>query len=220
MGFWHDAKNWFFGGDATKGMASGPQTGDYQRSYLQNNFMTRPAPTMDTTQSDQSRAQQGQLADMLFKTASGQQMGPGATMVQRGVNNAQAAQQSNAMLGRGADAGLAGRTAARNMADIGVNGAGQMGVAQMQDVNNAQGQLSGLLGQTRQQDIGVAQGNQQANMQQQGLQLSALAQMLGVDQSALAQDLAKRGINLQDRGMLPGLLQVGGQIGAAALTGK
>lgn len=216
---WSGAKNWLVGGNATQGMPTGPASGAYQTGYLQNNFMTRPAPTMDAGQSDQTRGQQGQLASMLFKTATGQQLGPGAMAAQHGINNAQAAQTSNAMMARGADSALAARTAARNSADIGVNGAGQMGVAQMQDVNNAQGQLSGLLGQTRQQDIGVAQGNQQAQMQQQGLQLSALAQMLGVDQATLAQDLARRGIKMQDKGMLPGLLQVGGQIGAAAAGG-
>lgn len=208
--------DWLLGGTATNGMSSAPQTADYQRGYLQNNFMTRPAPQMSTGQSDQTRGQQNQLAGMLFNTATGQQMGPGASMVQRGINTAQAAQTSNAMMARGADSALAGRTAARNAADIGVNGAGQMGIAQMQDVNNAQGQLAGLLGQTRSQDIGVAQGNQQAQMQQQQLQLSALAQMLGVDQATLQQELAKRGLQMQDKGMLPGLLQVGGQIGAAA----
>jgi hypothetical protein len=196
-------------------MAPGPQTADYQRSYLQNGILQQSAPQMNTAQSDQTRGQQGQLAQMLMRTATGQQMGPGAAMVQRGVNAAQAAQTSNAMMSRGADAALAARNAARNSADIGVNGAGQMGVAQMQDVNNAQGQLAGLLGQTRTQDIGVAQGNQQAQMQQQQLQLNALAQMLGVDTATLQQDLAKRGIQMQDKGMLPGLLQVGGQIAAA-----
>lgn len=217
MGINHDdAKNWLVGGNATKGMATGPQTGDYQRSYLQNGILQQQAPMMNAGQSDQTRGQQGQLASMLFKTANGQQMGPGATAVQRGIGQAQAAQTSNAMMSRGADAALAARSAARNSADIGVNGAGQMGVAQMQDVNNAQGQLAGLLGQTRQQDIGVAQGNQQAQFQQQQLQLGALAQMLGVDQAALAQDLARRGIKLQDKGVLPSLMQTAGNIGAAA----
>lgn len=219
---------WLFGGNATKGMANGPQTADYQRGYLQN-FANRQAPQMGVPSAGQSNAtagQQNQLAQMLFKTASGQAPGPGELAVQRGINQAQAAQTSQAQMARGADAMLAGRNAARNSVDIGVSGAGQRGIAQMQDVNNAQAGLAGLLGMQRSQDlsqrgqdIGVQQGNQQAQMQQQQLQLGALAQMLGVDTATLQQDLAKRNINLQDKGMFPTLLQIGGQIGAASATG-
>ena len=210
--------NWLFGGNATKGMANGPQTGDYQRGYLQQ-FADRGAPTMNAGQSDQARAQQQRLADMLFSQATGQTPGAGELAVNRQVGQAQANQTSNAQMARGAGAAMAARTAARNNADVGVNGAGQAAIAQLQDQQSATNQLGGLLGQTRGQDIGVAQGNQQAQMQQQGLQLQALAQMLGVDVATLQQDLAKRGLNMQDKGMLPGLLQIGGQIGAAGLTG-
>lgn len=215
-----EGKNFLFGGDATKGMQSGPATGDYQRSYLQQDFMKRGAPMMDAGQSNQTRGQQGQLADMLFKTATGQTPGAGEMAVQRGVNNAMAQQTSTAQMARGANAALAFRNAARTSADIGVNGAGQAAIAQLNDKTAAQNQLSGLLGTMRGQDIGVAQGNQTAQMNQQQLQLSALAQMLGVDQAALQQDLAKRGLQMQDRGMLPGLLQIGGNIGAAYAGGK
>lgn len=207
--------NLLFGGSATKGMLTGPQTGQYQRDYLQGDFMNRQAPQMDQGQSDQTRAQQGQLAQMLFRTASGQQQGAGELAAQRGVNNAMAQQTSAAQMARGANAALAARNAARSTADIGVNGAGQMGIARMQDQQGAVSQLGGLLGQQRGQDIGVAQGNQQAQMGQQQLQLSALAQMLGVDQAALQQDLAKRGLKMQDKGILPSLLQSGGQALAA-----
>lgn len=210
--------NWLFGGNATKGMASGPQTADYQRGYLQN-FANQSAPMMNTAQSDQARGQQGQLAQMLFKTANGQQAGPGELAVQRGINQAQAQQTAAAQMVRGAGAGMAGRTAARSNVDIGVNGAGQRGIAQMGDVNNAQQQLTGLLGMQRQQDIGVAGANQQAQLAQQQQQLQSMAQMLGVDVATLQQDLAKRGLQMQDKGMFPSLLQIGGQIGAAAATG-
>lgn len=231
-----DIKNWLVGGNATKGMPTGPQTGDYQRNFLQNDFMNRQAPQVggfagvNPGQANATAGQQGQLAQMLFKTASGQAPGPGEMAVQRGVNQAQAQQTSAAQMARGANAALAARNAARANADIGVNGAGQRAIAQMGDVNNAQGQLAGLLGTQRGQDlsqqgqmlvqrgqdIGVAQGNQQAQMQQQGLQLQGLAQMLGVDQAALQQDLARRGLKLQDKGYLPSLLQQGGTIAAAA----
>lgn len=205
-------KDWLLGGNATKGMPTGPQTGNYQRGYLQNDFMQRQAPTMDTSQSDQARAQQSRLADMLMQTAQGTRQGAGEMAVQRQAGNAMANQTSAAQMARGANAALAARTAARANADIGVNAAGQAGIAQMQDQQAAVGQLGGLLGQTRQQDIGIAGANQQSQLSQEQLQLSALAQMLGVDESALRQDLARRSLQMQDKGALPGLLQTGGQI--------
>ncbi len=217
--FLGDAKTWMFGGDATKGMQSGPQTGDYQRGYLQNDFMNRSAPMMNTGQADQTRGQQGQLAQMLFQQANGQTQGAGELAVQRQANNAMANNTSAAQMARGANTAMAMRNAARTNADIGVNAAGQAGIAQLQDQQSAQNQLGGLLGTQRGQDIQTAGANQQAQMQQQQLQLSALAQMLGVDQAALQQDLAKRGLALGDKGMFPSLLQVGGQVGAAVATG-
>jgi hypothetical protein len=211
-------KDWLLGGQATQGMASGPQTADYQRGYLQQ-FNNRQAPMMNASQSNQVRGQQGQLASMLFQTAAGNQPGAGEMAVRRQIGAGMAQNTSAAQMARGANSALAARNAARANSDLSVNGAGQAAIAQLNDRNAAQGQLAGLLGQTRQQDIGVAQGNQSAQMQQQQLQLNALAQMLGVDVAALQQDLAKRGLKMQDQGMLPGLLQVGGQIGAAAAGG-
>jgi hypothetical protein len=219
MGIVDDGKTWLFGGKATEGMPSGPASADYQRGYLQNDFMNRQAPSMNAGQSDQTRGQQGNLASMLFATANGNTPGAGEMAVQRGVNNAMAQQTSSAQMARGANSALAFRNAARASADIGVNGAGQAGIAQLNDKTAAQNQLAGLLGTMRGQDIGVAQGNQQAQMAQQQLQLSALAQMLGVDQAVLQQDLAKRQLQMQDKGMLPTLLQIGGQAAIAGATG-
>lgn len=213
--------SWWFGGDATKGMANGPQTGDYQRSYLQQ-MLGRNAPQMNDAQSNQDRAQQGQLANILMGVATGNQAGPGELAVQRQVGNAMGQQTAQASMARGADAALAARSAMRNQADIGVNGAGQAGIAQMQDKMNAGSQLSQILGTMRGQDIGVAQGNQSSQLQQQQQQLGMLAQLLGVDQTQLAQDLAKRNLGLKDQGMFPGLLQQYGQMaaGMAATAGK
>ena len=212
------AKEWLLGGKATKGMPTGPQTGDYQRGYLQNDFMNRGAPTMNTGQSDQARGQQQQLAQMLFSQATGATQGAGEMAVQRQAGNAMANNTSAAQMSRGANAAMAGRNAMRANADLGVNAAGQAGIAQLQDQQSAQNQLGGLLGATRGQDIQTAGANQQAQLGQQQLQLSALAQMLGVDQAALQADLAKRGIQMQDKGMLPTLLQAGGQTVAAAAS--
>ena len=223
------AKTFLFGGDATKGMASGPQTGDYQRQYLQGDFMNRQAPTMNVAQSAdaaQARGQQGQLASMLFQQAQGQAPGAGEMAVNRQANQALANQASMAQMARGAGAGMAMRNAARTSADIGTNAAGQASIAQMQDQTNAQNQLGGLLGgmrgqdiQGRGQDIQIAGANQQSQLAQQQLQLGGLAQMLGVDQAALDQDARRRALQMGDKGMLPSLLQVGGQIGAAYAGG-
>lgn len=210
--------SWLFGGAATAGMETQPQTGDFQRGYLQQ-FTNRQAPMMNTGMSNQARGQQGRLADMLFANAAGTRPGAGELAVQRQVGNANAAQTAQASMARGADSALAMRNAARNQAEIGVNGAGQAAIAQMQDQQGAVGQLGGLLGMQRQQDIATAGANQQAQMQQQQLQLSALAQMLGVDQAALQQDLAKRQLQMQDKGMLGSILQTAGTVGAAAAGG-
>lgn len=224
MGNWlgdaYDAtKTWLFGGNATKGMADGPATADYQRNFLQNDFMNRQAPLMNAGQSDQTRAGQNQLAQMLFRTATGTQPGAGEMAVQRQIGAGMAQNTSAAQMARGANAALAARNAARANSDLAVNGAGQASIAQLNDRTAAQGQLANLLGTTRSQDIGVAQGNQQAQLQQEQLQLQGLAQLLGVDVATLQQDLAKRGLKAGDKGMFPTLLKTAGMIGATAVGG-
>lgn len=224
MGF----KNWMFGGDATKGMPTGPQDNDWLRTHLKTST-EQAAPTIGpaaTGLTDQSRGQQGQLAQMLFRQAAGQAPGAGELAVQRQANNAMANQASMAQMARGAGAGMAARNAARTSADIGTNAAGQASIAQMQDQQAAQGQLGSLLGTMRGQDlgqrgqdIGVSQGNQQAQLAQQGQNLQAVGQLLGVNQAQMQQDAARRQLALQDKGMAGSLLQVGGQLGAAYLTG-
>lgn len=206
---------WLFGGGATRGMASGPATGAFQQQYAQD-MLGRPAPTMNTAQADQSRQQQQTLADMLMRTARGDAPGAGEMAVNRQIGQAQAAQTAQAAAARGANAALANRAAARQSAELGVNGAGQAAQAQITDQNAAQGQLGQLLGGMRAGDINVAGANQNAQMDQQKIQLQALAAMLGVDVAALQQDLVKRQIAAGDKGMFPGLLQAGGSILAAS----
>ncbi len=207
--------DWLFGGKDTRGIASGPATGAFQTQYAQG-MLDRSAPMMDTTQSNQARGQQQNLADMLFRTASGTAPGAGEMAVNRQIGQAQAAQAAQAMAARGANAALANRTAARANADLGVNGAGQAAIAQTNDQTAAMGNLGQVLGGMRGQDVTVAGANQQAQMDQQKIQLAALAQMLGVDVATLQQDLAKRGLQMQDKGILPGLLQMGGSSAAAS----
>ncbi len=69
----------------------------------------------------------------------------------------------------------------------------------------------------------VALANLQAQLAQTGLndqqQMQALGQMLGWDQARIQAELAKAQVAAGDKGMLPGLLQAGGAIGAAYATG-
>lgn len=213
--------NFIFGGGATAGMPGGPQTADYQRSYL-GNMLGKETPQLDQTQSNQSRGQQQNLAGLLFGQASGNIAGAGEMAVNRQVGQATAAQAAQAQMARGANSALAARTAARMTADIGINGAGQAAIAQAQDQANAQGQLGGLLGGMRSQDINTAATNLAADQNQQQIQISALAQMLGVDEAQLKQELAKRQLAAGDKGMLGTLMQIGGQaaISAAGAPGK
>lgn len=211
--------DWLFGHDGsaiTRGMPGTLPTGAEQRTGLRQ-LLGNQAPMLDQGQSNQVRQQQMGLADMLMRTAQGNQPGAGEMAVNRQAGQAQAAQMAQAQMARGAGAGLAARNAARNSAEIGVNAAGQAAQAQIADQANAQNQLNALLGTTRQQDIGIAGANQNAQMAQQNLQLNALAQMLGVDQAALQYELAKKQLQVanKDPGMLSSLLQAGGQIGAA-----
>ncbi len=224
MGMWDDTKQFLFGGGATQGMSTQPKTATEQRMHLRG-LLANNAPEVgqvSSAQADQTRGQQGQLAGMLFNTATGNTPGAGEMAVNRQIGQANAAQTSQASMARGANAALAMRQAARNQAAIGVDGAGQAGIAQLNDRTAAQNQLSGLLGGMRGQDlgqrgqdIGIAQGNQQASLAQEQLKISALAQMLGIDEATLRQDMAKRQLDSQDKGMFGSLLQVGGQIGAA-----
>lgn len=209
------ANTWMHGGSATDGMAEGPASGAYQTSYLKD-MMGRGAPQMNTQQSDQARGQQQQLAQMLMQQASGQRQGAGELAVQRQVNNAQANNTSAAQMARGANTAMAMRNAARTNADIGVNGAGQAGIAQLQDQQSATNQLGGLLNATRGQDVQVAGANQASNQQQQQVQLAALAQMLGVDVAALQQQMEKSKIDSTDKGMFGNLMVAGGSLLAAS----
>lgn len=223
MGFWSDLgsgiKSTIFGGAAGNNMPTKTQTGEQQRGYL-TGMLGRGAPQMDATQSNQARGQMQGLASQLQGIASGGIKGAGEMAVDRQMGQAVAAQQAQAQMARGANAALAARTAARNTADLNVNGAGMAQQAALQDQSNAQGQLAGLLGNMRQGDIGVAGANQQAQMQQQNVQLGALAQMLGVDQAELQAQMNKAQVNAQDKGILGGLISAGGGIGAAYAARK
>lgn len=65
--------------------------------------------------------------------------------------------------------------------------------------------------------------NQSAQLQQQqmndAMQIQSIGQMLGWDQARINAELAKAGLAMQDKGMLPQLLGMGGQALAAYATG-
>ena len=194
---------------------------------------------------DQARAGMLGVADRLGAIAGGQAPGAGELAVNRQLGSATAAQIAAARTARGANAALAFRNAARNTADLGLAGAGQAAQAQMQDQAAANQQLGALYGGMRGQDIDVAaqnaqlgqqqmlqQGafdqqaaiaNLQAQLAQTGMndaqQIQALGQMLGWDQARINAELAKVNAKMQDKGILPGLIQAGGQIAASYATG-
>lgn len=247
-----NAKNFLFGGDATKGLETRP--GQYGQATgllgdAARNAQGRVAPQVQAQQlgsaaqlaggpQDQARLGLQGVAGRLGGIAAGQQVGAGEMAVNRQITAAQAAQQAQARSARGANAALAARNAARNTADLGVMGAGQAAQAQLQDQQAANAQLGQIYGSMRGQDIDLAsqnaqlaqqqmlqQGqlgqqaglaNQSAQLQQQQLndarQLAALGQMLGWDQATFNNELAKRGLAAQDKGMAGDLLQAGGTI--------
>jgi hypothetical protein len=191
----------------------------------------------DMGMQQQSRDANWALAQRLRAISEGTQQGAGEMAVNRGANTAIAQQQGAAMMSRGPMAGAGALTAARNTAEIGTNAAGQAGIAAMQDQQGAQGLLSQVLSQQRQQDIGVAQMQQQAIFQQAGLDqatslanaqarlqamgmndqaaIAYLAQIQGMDVAEMQARLGREITQMQQPGLMPGLLQAGGQVLAA-----
>lgn len=238
----HYVKNLLVGGDATNGIDSAPKQYDAataQLGEIASTAQSRRAPVFSAAQlnmgpQDQSRQGMMDVAGRLGGIASGQTAGAGELAVNRQLSSIQAAQNSAARGARGATSALAYRNAMRNQADAGLAGAGQAAAAQMADQTAANQTLTGLYGTMRGQDIGVAGDNaqltQQANIANQGAQLTqqqmndarqiaALGQQLGWDQARINAELAKAGIAMNDKGILPGLIQGAGQALAAYATG-
>lgn len=166
------------------------------------NVRTGQASQLDPTQANQARAQMGQLADMQMRIATGQQAGAGELAAQRQAVRAAAQQQAMAASQRGGNAALAARTAARNIADIGLGAAGQAQQAAFQDQQAAMGQLGSVLGTMRGQDLDMASQNAQLRQQMNLANLSAqnqqIFQQAGLDQ---ATSLANMQARLQAMGL-------------------
>lgn len=194
--------------DTTQGIDTKLQHSDLAGSQLAlaaQGAQQRAAPQIGGTQlatgqMDQSRAGAYGVANRLGSIATGQQAGAGELAVNRQLGQAQASQIAMARMARGPNSVIAGRNAARNSADLGLAGAGQAAQAQMQDQASANAQLGGLYSNLYGQDAGVAaqnaqlgqnaqMANQQASLQQTGLndtrQMAALGQMLGWDQATI-----------------------------------
>lgn len=250
-------KGWLFGGEAGNNLPTQGANYNQTQGYLQNALGGadgRIAPQANAAQlaaasqlaggpQDQARGQMQGVASHLQGIMSGNQAGAGELGVNRQVGQATAAQQAAARMSRGANSALAARNAARNTADIGVAGAGQAAMAQMQDQQGATGQLGGLLQGMRGQDIDFAgqnanlaqqrnmmQGqfdqqtglaNMQSKLQQMGMNdarsQSLIAQMMGMDAQQLQAEMMKQQLNAADKGNFGNILQLGGGLMAGPL---
>ena len=193
---------------------------------------------------NQVRGQMMNLAGQMQGVADGSQAGAGELAVRRQANQAAANQFAGMNMARGGNAPGAARNAARALGDLGTNAAGMASTSALSDQMNARGQLAGLLQGTRGQDLDFAsqnaqlqqqrnlmQGqfgqqtnlaNQQAALQQRGMNdqygLGLMGQYAGVSEAELRARMARAGMYQEDKGMLPDLLQMGGTMGAAAMS--
>ncbi len=160
------------------------------------------AAQLDPAQQAQVRAMQMEQAGRLGRIASGQERGAGEMAVGRQIQQAGAQQQAMARMQRGMSGASAARGAARNMAGLGVSGAGQAAQSALSDQMGAGQQLGSLLGQTREQDIGFAGQNAQMN-QQRMMQQGTFDQQRMMQQGAMSQNAQMANLNaqLQARGM-------------------
>lgn len=227
MGFWGTLGDVFLGPDGISNNAyqqiQGPQQYNQATQRL-GQMANASAPQVNADQISsnnmlQSRANLNGTATNLAAIASGQQQGAGQIAVNRQVGAAQAQQAAQAQAARGGNAALAMRNAARNQADIGMQGAGQAAQAQQSDQLAANQQLGSIYGNMYNQDAQTAAqtafANQNANLQQQGLQQQALGQQLGWDQATINEQIAKTAAEDNQKGIGGSFLSaVGGIIGA------
>lgn len=264
-GFRDSANKWLFGDNEQRNQALDPSNfqmagGDYLRQYAAGQLggvQGRQAPTAQAYQmgqaaqlnganQDQVRQQQMGLMAQMAGVADGSQMGAGEMATRRQAGQQAAQMFAGQNMARGAGAAGAARATARGLGDLGVNAAGMSAQSALTDQANARGQLAGLMGQTRGQDLDLAgqnaafnqqrmlqQGqfgqqtnmaNQAAQLQQRGMNdqygLGLMGQYAGVSQAELQARMARAGMFQQDSGHAGDLLQMGGTLGAAALSDR
>ncbi len=151
--------------------------------------------TIDTSQSDQSRAYQNQLMQQLSAQAQGQGPSLAQMQMQRGQEANIAAQRANLNSTRGAPSPLAARAAAQNIAQTNLQTTQDAAMARLAEQQAAQQGLAGVASQARSQDQAQAQAqatldaNRNLAMYQGQLQ-TAMAQGQ-IDQNTADQLLAK-----------------------------
>ncbi len=144
-----------------------------------------PVSQFDTARSDQFRAGQMGLLDSLGRVASGQQQGAGELAVQRQAQRAIGNAAGAATMARGNSAVGGARAAARASGAIGLGAAGQAQQAALGDQASARQQIAGVLGQGREQDIGIAGANMSAENQR-------IFQQAGLDQATSVENMHAR----------------------------
>lgn len=223
--------------DAYKnGTGPNPQNAQYANDLIKQlagGAQGRMAPQITGAQfAVDPAARQGMLdtAQRLGGIASGQQMGAGELAVNRQIGQATAQQMAAARMAHGANSALALRQMMRSNADLRLAGAGQAAQSRMQDQQGANAQLGSLFGNLYGQDAAVAAqnaqfgqqasiANQQAMLQQRGmndaLQIQALGQMLGWDQQTINAHLAaiqQQRANAEGPNVTASLIQGGGAL--------
>jgi hypothetical protein len=233
------------GSDMLRGYAE-QQLGGVQgrQAPTANAYQLGAAAQLNGGPQDQIRQGQMGLMGQMAGVANGQQAGAGELAVRRQANQGMAQQIGAANMARGANAASAARAAAMGIGQMSTNAAGMGREAALSDQMNARGQLAGLMQGARGQDLDMAsqnaqllqqrnlmQGqfgqqtnlaNQSAALQQRGMNdqygLGLMGQYAGVSEAELRARMARAGMLPQDQGMLPDLLQMGGTLGAAALS--
>lgn len=246
--------SWWFGGGAPDQSKTRYADADQIHRIINQGFassnqvapqagQTQLAPAAQIAQGpqDQFRRMQMAQANQLQGIASGQQMGAGELAARRAGQQAIAGQHAMANMARGQNAATAGLGAARNIATIGGNVAGQAQQAALSDQQAAQSQLANAINNGRTQDVGlaanqaqlnqqtalqqgqmnqnVALANLQAKLQQSGMnnqQIQAyLSQLSAMDANQL--NAATGLASAPNNGILGPLLSAGGQVAGAAI---
>lgn len=213
-------KSWLLGGSGTTDPNKAKfGDADFIRGITQQgitNAQGREAPQSS------GNAYTGRLDNVINRLgaiSSGQQQGAGELAAQRQGQMALANAIGAANMARGSSAIGSGRAAARAAAGINLQTNGMAQQAAMQDQQAALGQMGGLIGQGGQLDQQQRLANLQARLQTMGLndqaQLGYLGALGNMNQSELAARMSQEQTNAQNKGLLGGLLNVGGTIGAA-----
>ncbi len=196
------------------------------------------APTVDNTQSNQSRQSQQDALGMMQQAAQGNAPSAAAQMMQQGNDQAVANQMAMAAGARGAGA-MAGaqQQAQGNAANMSTQNQNNMGVLRAQEMAQARGAYGNMASGIRGQDQGQAQFGANLELQQRGLnqqgQLGFEGMAQHVGDSALQASMAKQAADEGHWATQMGAdeasvdrmhktvgtgLQAAGQVGAAAVS--